>query len=327
MSLNDFIRKKQREVHEHGALYAGKTGLQEATVKAFAQYADYKATPIWDVEWDICLVLDATRYDLWKEVAPEYNLPIESKCSVGSASVEWIDKTFSDRYYGDWKDTAHVSANPHTGHPSDFSKHTTDVYPLREHGLPYLDEVWVDQWHTKDGLKTVIPERVTERAMYAWDTQTGFDKLLVHYMQPHIPFRKHPEWSPGWSNKLQFGKPLSQYGKKDDWDKLKAGLIEEDELWDAYKDNLRWVLEEVQRWQETTDATILITADHGNAMGEFGIYGHSPGNGLPELRKVPFVTIEGNGHREMDYTLNTSPPVLSDDNPGRNAQLQALGYK
>lgn len=327
MTLTDFITKKQAEITEHGVTYAGKTAIQEASAKALAPISDYRSTPIWAVDWDICLVLDATRYDLWKEVAPEYNLPTNSAYSVGSASVEWINNTFSDQYQSEWVETAHVTANPHTGHPSDFSQHTSDsVYPLRERGLPYLDEVWVDQWHTQEGLKTVVPERVTDRAMYAWNTQHSFDRLLVHYMQPHIPFRTHPEWSPGWSNKLQFGKPLAQYGKKDDWMKLKAGLIDEDELWDAYKDNLRWVLDEVQRWIETTDATILITADHGNAMGEFGIYGHPPKSGVPELRKVPFVTVEGNGNKAIKYRLNAEPPVWSEHDPGRNEQLEALGY-
>lgn len=326
MSLHDFIQKKQREVQTHGPLYAAKTSIEEATVKGLSTYADYKATPIWAVNWDICLVLDATRYDLWQEVAPEFDLPTEYEYSVGSASVEWIAKTFSDEYRDTWQNTAHVSANPHTGHPSDFSKHTTDVYPLRERSIPYLDEVWVDQWHTQDGLKTVVPEKVTDRAMYAWDTQTGFEKLLVHYMQPHIPFRKHPEWSPGWSNKLQFGKPLSQYGKKGDWKKLKDGEIDRDEFWDAYKDNLRWVLTEVQRWIESTDATLLITADHGNGMGEMGIYGHPPGNGLPELRKVPFVTVNGINDRQMEYEIDANPPVVSSDDPGRNERLEALGY-
>lgn len=327
MSLNDFIQKKRTEIEDNGLRHATETAIGELSQKALAPYADYRSTPIWDREWDICLVLDATRYDLWQEVASEYNLPSESGYSVGSASVEWINNTFSDQFHSEWLETAHVTANPHTGHPSDFSQHTSaSVYPLRERGLPYLDEVWVDQWHTQDGLKTVVPERVTDRAMYAWNTQHSFDRLLVHYMQPHIPFRTHPEWSPGWSNKLQFGKPLAQYGKKDDWMKLKAGLIDADDLWNAYKDNLRWVLDEVQRWIETTDATILITSDHGNAMGEFGIYGHPPKSGVPELRKVPAVTVEGTNETTMEYTLHGNPPVISDGKPGRKEQLEALGY-
>ena len=36
----------------------------------------------------------------------------------------------------------------------------------------------------------------------------------------------------------------------------------------------------------------VITADHGEAFGECGIFGHPPGLLLPELIEVPYLTIE-----------------------------------
>lgn len=332
MTLADFIAKKRREVQAEGFATAAYRGVGEPASKALSGYADRRATPIWDAEWDVALVLDAARADLWAEVAPEYDLPSASTWSVGSASVEWIAKTFDDEYRDAWSHTGHVTANPHTGHPPDFNTYTDgNVYPLRERGLPYLDEVYVDRWKTTEDLPTVEPKYVTDRAMWAWDRRErlGFDQLLVHYMQPHIPFRSRPEWSPGWSNKLQFGKPLAQYGKRDDWEQLRDGDLDADEVWAAYADNLRWVLDEVQRWLETTDATVLITADHGNGMGEWGVYGHPPGNGLPDLRRVPFVTVKGTRERDMQYSVTADPPVHREPKASEKTtdKLQALGYR
>lgn len=330
MSLGDFIDKKRTEVRSEGFRTAAYRGVGEVLSKALAGHAKRKATPIWAADWDVALVLDATRADLWREVAPEFGLGTETKFSVGSASVEWIAETFADRHREAWQQTGHVTANPHTGHPADFSPLTDpSVYPLRERGLPYLDEVWSDQWKTREDLPTVLPEIVTDRAMWAWERRErlGFEQLVVHYMQPHIPFRSHPEWSPGWSNKLQFGKPLDQYGKKDDWAKLRDGELERSEVWAAYADNLRWVLGEVERWAETTGARILVTADHGNGMGEWGIYGHPPESGAGVLREVPWVVTDGRDERPMDYDLQGDPPVI--DTTGgdeRQARLEALGY-
>lgn len=330
MTLRDFAAKKATEIRRDGFAYAASTGLKEVASKASVPVSNYRATPIWAADWDVCLVLDACRWDLWCEVAPAYNLPLSSGWSVGSASVEWINNTFADRHHEDWGSAGYVTANPHTAKKPGFGPFTDEsVYPLSSRGLRYLDEVWVDQWHV-DEYETVRPEIVTERGMFAWKNrlQLGIDRLVVHYMQPHIPFRNHGGWSRGWKNTLAFGDTLMEQGEKDDWEKLRDGDIPLSEFWDAYADNLRWVLENVAEWLARTDAQILVTSDHGNAKGEWGLWGHPPGSPCSVLRKVPWAVVDGDATQQIDPQPRGDPPVIAGIEAEQNVeeQLAALGY-
>jgi len=312
-------------------MHAGKTGLQEGIAKASMPYAKYRARPIWDSDADVILVLDACRYDLWMDtVAPDLQSWTESAYSVGSASVEWLNQTFADKYRESWQSAGYVTGNPHTAKDggTQYNWRDASVYPLKERGLAYLDEVWRDQWDV-DGIETVTPERMTERGIWAWNNREryGMDTLVVHYMQPHIPFR-NGEWTDGWKNTLAFGEPENNPNKKDTWRKLRDGDIPETEFWEAYADNLNWVLEEISRWQLAVDGKILITSDHGNAAGEWGQWGHPVASSNPVLRKVPWAMLETHGDG-IEASPSGNPPVTDGvgDVETVNDRLEALGYK
>jgi len=346
MSLSDFFEKKNREIRTHGPLHASKTAFQEVAIKSLNPLIGPLSTPIWESDAQIILVLDACRYDLWAETVGAENGLVKSMqrysdslalarntdaaYSVGSASPEWISNTFADEYEQHWADTAYVTANPFSGkRPVSNSFRDASVYPLRERGLPYLDEVWVDEWDTGE-IESVHAETLTDRALWAWDRREslGFNRMVVHYMQPHVPFRSKPEWSDGWANKSVFGSE-SDPQKKSEWQKLKDGEIEHSDLWNAYQDNLEWVLQEVKRWYLSTDATILVTSDHGNAIGELGQWGHPAGVANPWVRKVPWVELEGVDKQPIDSALDVDPPTHAgkEADSDVNKRLEALGYK
>jgi len=92
-------------------------------------------------------------------------------------------------------------------------------------------------------------------------------------------------------------------------------------LWAAYRDNLRWVDDAlVQPLLNNVDATVAITADHGNAHGEAGCWGHPGGVDIPALRRVPWLTRQGHdGGTVAGQRANTAPDT--------DAQLKALGYQ
>jgi hypothetical protein len=335
MSLTDFARKEFEIARRNGPHVALRNGLQEGAMKALAPYARRRATPIWADEWDVCLVLDACRWDLWKEVAGAfddiaatvseqadiYPLARNAECrwSVGSASPEWMSNTFATEYADEIRQTAYVTANPFSA--KDGRSHTyvdADVFPLQERGFAYLDEVWTDEWPMTNDLATVDPEELTKRGFHAYQN-IGAERTVVHYMQPHIPFRKHPEWSDGWD--------LAGFGSgggrsKDIWLQVRDGELPVDEVWNAYAANLEWVLQSVTEWITKTDARILITSDHGNAKGEFGQWSHPPGSANPVLRKVPWVLVEGVG----DNNVETAPPPAKTVEPDVDNRLDALGY-
>lgn len=340
MTVQDFIEKEYHLAREQGALAAARSAAGEIGMKAMSPYADWKARPIWAGDWDVCLVLDATRWDLWREVVGVHNAMVktyeewpgspalasnsEVAWSVGSASPEWISNTFGEYYSAYWRRAGYVTANPFSAKDGTSCEYCDDrVYPLADRGLGYLDEVWRDQWHV-DELETVRPDVMTSRGLYAYARmdELGLDRLVVHYMQPHVPFKKRPEWTDGWDLE-DFGTAGSG---KDDWHKVRDGELPEDEFWNAYAANLEWVLREIRPWFERTDARILVTSDHGNAMGEWGQWSHPPGSANPALRRVPWVPVEGHGGGELSIDPPGEPPVVGEVD-GLEERLQALGYR
>ena len=325
MSLHDFARKKRTELREQGPAHALWSTTQELRSKLATPYARHRATPIWAANADVVLVLDGLRYDTWSRVIDvELATKTEPRYSLGSASVEWINETFADRFESSWSRAGYVTGNPHSAKDGGHRWRDVSVYPLKDRGIAYLDEVWRDQWHI-DEYETVRPEIMTERGLYAYKN-ADVDSLVVHYMQPHVPFRSLSETG-GWKNTLAFGE--SDADKKDDWFKLRDGEIPAKDFWCAYRDNLRWVLNEVERWQSIVDGKILVTSDHGNAAGEWGQWGHPPGSGNPALRKVPWVLLEGDGKEMGAINPPGDPPVTEGvgDVDGVNDRLEALGYR
>ena len=320
MTISDYAAKHARTAREEGVGTAVADAAAEALLTGLTPLADAYATPIWAAEWDVCLVLDACRFDLWCEVVEEY--PHTSAWSVGSASPEWMGDTFAPRYDVEIADTAYVTANPFSAKDGTESAVLDErVFPLADRGFAHLDEVWRDAWPMSAELPTVDPATLTDRAMWAAD-HTDADRVLVHYMQPHIPFKKRPEWCPGWD--------LDGFGlgggraDKDAWLRVRDGELPADEFWNAYAANLEWVLAEVRRWTETTDGTVLVTSDHGNAMGELRQWSHPPRSGNPALRRVPFVLVDSERERPREYS--TTGPPTQDTTDAVDERLAALGY-
>lgn len=335
MSIRDFVRKEWRIAREQGLGTAVRAGIGEATMKVAGPLADARSTPIWDADWDICLVLDSCRADTWRTVVDDERWGTadnvaQTAWSVGSASPEWLSKTFADEYEAHWRRAGYVTANPFSGKKGDECKYLNDaVFPLDSRGLGYFDEVWRDQWEANGDLPTVAPETVTDRALWAWQRrdQYSFDRLVVHYMQPHIPFRSRPEWTAGWKLK-SFG--TGGGAGKDDWHKLRDGDLSADAFWNAYRDNLRWVLNDVDRIIHTTNARVLITSDHGNAAGEWNQWGHPPGSANPAMRRVPWVIVGGTGQLEEVVEPAGNPPVVGGTSTEKRTvtdRLEALGYR
>ena len=333
MTATDFITKLPQIAQSRGLKAAATTAVTEPGMKLARPIIQQRATPIWDGDWDIALILDACRVDALQAVADEYKLlpdSIPARWSVGSASPEWISNTFANEHRAEYADVGYVTANPFTAkEPGAFR--SDDVYPVRDLPLAYLDEVFLDQWES-DGYHTVVPDVMTGRARYLWDNRRehGVERMVVHYMQPHMPFRTRPEWFNGWGGTDKFGE-VDEQEDRDIWIKLRDGEIDKQEFWTAYLDTLRWVLDEVQRWVTTTDARVLITADHGNGKGEWGVWSHPPGVIAPAVKRVPWVLVDGERKQTMDYEVRGDPPVVS-SNGVENVhdmkdRLEALGYR
>lgn len=299
MTVSEWIAKSGRRVRDDGWSGA-KQSAYEFYVGAWSNIGrryNY-GTSIWEDNWDICFVLDACRWDLIPEVDRSY-LTDQSKYSVASSSAEWISKTFGCR---DNSDIAYVTANP-------YSKTLLD-----KDDFFLLDEVW--EYGFNDDIRTIPADLVTDQAISAWNS--GPEQLVVHYMQPHHPFVPKP---------MDEGLPRQEFGSQpwdNVWHKLRKGDVDREEVWSGYAANLDYVLEHVDTLLENMSGEILITADHGNLLGEWGMYAHPDWVPLPALKRVPWIKTmaEDTGSYEPVHNL-----IRQDKQIDRSDQLEALGYK
>ncbi len=213
-------------------------------------------------DWDNLIVLDACRYDAFEQVN---TIPgqLEKVTSRASKTEEWVKKNFS----GDHSDIVYVSGNPHVSEKKyDFAGYNVDALDGSEHFHDCITAFLDDD----SGKGVVLPETVTA---YAEDAAEQYpDKRLVaHYMQPHIPF---------------IGKPQITW-ETDGIDQL-ADFFRQPQSWEAYLGNLERVLDNVEGLLDSLEGRTVITADHGEAFGEKGIYGHRHGVYIKELVEVPW---------------------------------------
>lgn len=300
---------------------------------------------IWEDDWDICIVADACRWDLWKEVtSPDPDWPHEPRqwgWSVGSCSPEWYGHTFTPDALPDDETIGVVTANPFAAKPAERMPHLLqDATPVHEN-IAYCDYVFEESWGCEvhgGYLDVTHPGVVTDHAYAAWTSQ-DLDRLVVHYMQPHIPFRAQPEWFGQRENLDHFGEmtsrpdghPYATEGKEI-WKRVRDGEKDRDAVWTAYCDNLVWALEHIDRLRAAVDVDLLLTSDHGNGIGEWGIWSHPPGIETPHLRKVPWVHVAGQGRGRLEQTTVADADVdwsidSPDDNLSVDDRLEALGYR
>lgn len=229
-----------------------------------------KEMKIRDEDWDNLIILDACRHDLFEEVVGECDF----RYSQGSNSAEFIKKNFSE---GDWSDALYVTANPHF-HESQF-KHITGRDPGEVFHTVF--HTYEDKWSKEKS--TVMPSDVISDLKTAKKLFPD-KKIIAHFMQPHFPFVNSEISSTGFN-------PEYEDEELGVWAKAQLGKLEREELWNAYADNLKFVWEEIEEEINDLDGKTIVTADHGNFVGENGFYGHPYKVHAEVLLKVPWKEI------------------------------------
>ncbi|QHS18268.1 hypothetical protein GWK26_02850 [haloarchaeon 3A1-DGR] len=259
-----------------------------------------------DEDWDTLILLDACRYDMFKERVP-FNGELESRISLGSTSEEFLRQNFED---GQYHDTVYVNANVY------FSKLGLDQDETFHDVIDLLDD-----WD--EDLEIAHPETVTEAAKRAHE-QYPNKRIIVHYMQPHIPFIG--------DRGLEI---QDRAGFRNVWIPFRNGEspISVAEAWEGYNENLDVAFDYVNELLDEIEGRVILSADHGNMVGERQtpvptkrMFGHPWGVYTTELVKVPWFVIDGNRR-----SITEDPPV------GREAEeygnelirerLVTLGYR
>lgn len=281
-------------------------------------------TNVYEKDWDVLLILDTCRVDALKSLQSEYAFleTVDSITSVGSSSPEWIANTFTREFADEIGKTAHLTVNAHAhkilvegkslGEYKEFI-YTPDVWnTVTSEEFQHFEEVW--RYLPQNPRDRYNPKNVTDRAI-AVHRELDPERMIVHYNQPHAPYLRR-----------EFEDPDVEL---DPWESDPFGYLKDGgeffNVWDAYLDELRYVLDSIELLLENVDAeTVAISADHGEAFGELGVlYGHLLAVPHPVLRKVPWVETTATNQ-------NTYQPQIEPEETGRvdvEEQLRFLGYR
>ena len=315
-----------------------------------------KTVKVMEERWDYLIVLDACRYDLFEKLYRNYlpgaNLSVRK--SIGSATVEWRDKSFPEFY----DSVVYVSSNPYINSDKDIKG-----FCGGDHFYKTID-VWKTGWDHQRG--TVLPATVTLEALKAIHANPD-KRIIIHYLQPHAPYLKFGSECRGFpipdlqkktvlwgiditENKsirkkiyhilLPIMKRFKRFGNHSDWmlsqflglapctpmDAVRRRYGNEG-LLRAYQENLQEVLKEVAVLLACLSGTIVVTSDHGECLGEQQLYSHDLNSQHPLLRNIPWYQIQQEGKSIPEAMLKEGMQKNEDASEVEiENRLRDLGY-
>lgn len=244
-----------------------------------------------DEDWDNLIILDACRFDLFKEVLEEERWvegELQLKESRGSYTKMFLRENFSKRKCGD---LVYVSPNPI---PGEFKESYRFVYVRDEN----------------DESKSIHPEIMLKASLEAIKRYPD-KRIIFHFVQPHIPYINSPD---------ELKNPFAG---------LARGEIDLADAKRAYKENLKLVLPAVKELVDNLEGKTVISADHGEAFGEWAspfpirIWGHN-GPRIRCLREVPWFVVKGGKRKTIKKGFDVEEKVSDEEEMKR--RLNNLGY-
>lgn len=226
--------------------------------------------------WDNLIILDACRHDRYQEVVGDCKKII----SPAGTTAEFMEKNFSE---GDWSDVLYVSGCNFLEDDRFFS--WTGKYP--EDIFGEVIKVFESDWDYKKN--TVWPEDVYEKAV-ANISKSDCDRVIIHFMQPHNPFLDY-EIGKDTDGMYVYGEDLEEEDSKKFqhvWALGESNDISKKEIVEGYESNIEYVYEYVRKISDELEGKTIVTADHGELLGEKGLYGHSYGSKAKPVREVPW---------------------------------------
>lgn len=192
-------------------------------------------------EWDWIVITDGGRADVFEEIYVEY-LPPEPDAytPVYNGGNTHTSTWFRDMFDGNYDMTLY-----HGGVPIYSFKENPEDYDERRH-FPHV-VAW-EEFEWDDRVSTCPPENVVEVV-----EENPAERGVVRFLQPHNPFRLLP----------------NTQGRGG------AANYSHSELLRGYRDNYEWVLNVIQeRLFPLLSGRVVVTADHGECLGDCGQYLH-----------------------------------------------------
>ena len=117
-------------------------------------------------------------------------------------------------------------------------------------------------------------------------------KKILHFMQPHNPFIESDiDFEVTGFSKYMAEEDTIADEPETEWDLARKGKISREKVEQAFRQNTEFIINYLKENSEEFQGKTIITADHGNLVGEKGFYGHPGLRKEVALRKVPWVTL------------------------------------
>ena len=265
--------------------------------------------------WDVLIVLDTCRADMLRRAlearrglwhAPGLGSTCDTVRSPASCTMDWVAAVgmHIERRGAIW-----FTANPVVNRQTAKNKFRIPV-----------EGIWRDLWgrFTPLGVPSVHSQALSAYVL-ARSCDLGKRPFIVHYLQPHSPYAAEPPLAVS-----RWGRSGGAFGEA--CAALKhpeAAVRDGDTTWQevraAYYGNLCAALEAVDvllnglRAYLPGPRTIVLTADHGELLGERGHFGHECEWRDAELREVPW----------MQMPLNASLATRGEEGASLHSRLEA----
>lgn len=259
------------------------------------------------------IILDSCRYDIFSEEVDEF--------LEGDLEHVYTHKTYTIQYFKETWNGNHNNITYFTGlsAPTDYAFDQKGIDFTPGDHIGQFVHIW-NMCENKE-LGAVPPEFVTAKVL-----ENKASQMVIHYVQPHAPYigdyRLRDENNQDTEERLN--EIYTKIGRYSDKNKV----ISDSELKRAYRSNLRRVLKSVRQLVMNLDRPIIVTADHGEMLGEDGRYIHG---GLPtreEICKLPWFKIDSSmpgSENELNNTENNDVNTDFEDDDVHE-QLKHLGY-
>jgi hypothetical protein len=276
-------------------------------------------------DWDNCIILDAMRYDIFADINC-FDGHLNPVISGGGNSFQFVEHNFEGR---ELHDTIYVTANGW------IEKLASDPFFVTKKTYGNFEKRY-EHYH---------PKNVESLSLEAYDNHPD-KRLIIHFMQPHVPYlgskadqiRDRLATEEGIQFKsigqVRGNNPNESRANKTVHSLLNAareGYLSNKELREVYVENAELVLEHVKDIQSELAGKTVITADHGELLGENpGIlydqrYGHGSEIYSRILREVPWLELDYTSRRDI---IKDEPKVSeSVDEEAVKESLKALGYR
>jgi hypothetical protein len=292
--------------------------LTHAVSRYFRRVDDSADRPVHEADWDTLVILDACRYDAFQRAAAEHGLDgrLERRISRESGTPGFLRENFSD---GQFHDTVYVTANAYVNTLLDDDTFHAVV------------PAWRDNWD--DELNTVTPEAMGAACRAALE-QYPNKRHVFHFVQPHEPFVGEQRLGVRDSalREKALGREAKAHAEREptSFERLARGDLSKETVWSAYRSNLDRAMPVVHDLLDEIPGKTVVTADHGEAFGEFAwpfpirVYGHPLGVLIPALTEVPWFVSEADERRD----ITSEPPRQREqfDDGTAAERLRMLGY-